>query len=47
MKAGNWRDNFLDSMVKSRAKDKGTSPESEEKSLKQIKQQRRQARNVK
>ena len=46
-KADNWRNEFLNSLVEARAKDKGTNPESEDKSLKQIERQRRQARNVK
>ena len=43
----NWRNKFLDSLVEARSKENGTTPEAEEKSLKQIERQRRQARNVK
>jgi hypothetical protein len=46
-KAINWRNEFLDSLVEARAKENGTTSEAEEKSLKQIERQRRQARNVK
>jgi endonuclease/exonuclease/phosphatase family metal-dependent hydrolase len=46
-KASNWRSEFLDSLVEARAKHKGTTVEAEEKSLKQIERQRKQARTVK
>ncbi len=46
-KADNWRNEFLDSLAEALSKEKGTSPEAEEKTLKQIERQRRQARNVK
>ena len=46
-KADNWRNEFLDSLAAARAKANGTTVEAEEKSMKQIERQRRQARNVK
>ena len=46
-KADNWRDEFLDSLAAAQAKTNGTTVEVEEKSMKQIKRQRQQARNVK
>ena len=36
-KANNWRNEFLDSLAEALSKDKGTTPEAEEKRLKQIK----------
>lgn len=46
-KADNWRNEFLDSLAEARAKDKDTTIEAEEKSIKQIERQRKQARNIK
>ena len=46
-KATNWRNEFFDSLVEAKAKANGTTVDAEEKSMKQIGKQRRQARNVK
>ena len=48
-KATNWRNKFLNSLVEAQAKAKanGTTVDAEEKLMKQIEKQRRQARNVK
>jgi hypothetical protein len=42
-----WRNDFLDELAKAKADKKGTEPEKELKSLKQVEKQRRQARNIK
>ena len=38
-KADNWRNEFLDSLAEALSKDKDTTPEAEEKTLKQIERQ--------
>ena len=46
-KTSNWRNELLDSLFEFRAEEKGTTTEAEEKLMKHIKRQWRQARNVK